>query len=269
VNACAFGPDGARVLSASQDCSIRVWDLKPGRKPRRLTRLTNHVGFFALSPDGTRVVSAGWDWEFILWSAQTGRVLSTFKGHSASVGDCAFSPDGAHVVSASRDQTLRLWDVETGRELRTLTGHTNAVRACAFSPDGAHVVSAGEDRSLRLWDVETGACLAVLPLLGNGTATAHHPVRGTVACGDYGGSFYLADLLGVTVGSLVVTAVDLGDGPSIRCPVCRELRPLKQAQLGREMDCPGDACRARLKVNPFVVRRRRSAPSWIERLWRR
>jgi hypothetical protein len=51
----------------------------------------------------------------------------------------------------------------------------------------------------------------------------------------------------------VVTAVDLGEGPAVSCPVCRQRHPLRQDWLGREMDCPESACHARLRVNPFIV----------------
>jgi hypothetical protein len=69
------------------------------------------------------------------------------------------------------------------------------------------------------------------------------------------------------VGPVVVTAVDLGNGPAVRCPVCFERHPLQQAWLGREMDCPGRTCHASLRVNPFVVRRAPAATSWIRRVF--
>jgi hypothetical protein len=115
------------------------------------------------------------------------------------------------------------------------------------------VVSAGGDKTLKLWDAETGECIATLPLSGGTMSAAHHPHRASVACGDVGGSFYVVDLVGITLGRLVVTAVDLGNGPAVRCPVCLERHPLQEAWLGQELDCPGHACHARLRVNPFLV----------------
>jgi hypothetical protein len=178
------------------------------------------------------------------------------KGHTGWVNACTYSPNGARVVSASQDRTLRLWDAETGQAVHTLEGHTGKVHACAYSPDGARVVSASGDRTLKLWDAETGECIATLALPGSAPSAAHHPVRASVACGDAGGSVHLVDLVGITLGFLVVTAVYLGDGLAVRCPVCFELYPLQEAWLGRVVKCPGRACNARLRVNPFVAGRR-------------
>jgi hypothetical protein len=209
------------------------------------------------------VVSASVDRTLRLWDAETGRGIRTLAGHAGEVVACAFSPDGTQVVSASWDQTLKLWDAETGEELRAFAGHTDKVWACAFSPDRARVASVSRDHTLKIWDAETGACLQTLPLLGAASAAAHHPHRASVACGDEDGLVYLVDLVGITVGPLVVTAVDLGWGPALRCPVCRKRHPLQEAWLGRELDCPGSDCTARWRVNPFVVRRAPADFSWI------
>jgi hypothetical protein len=85
-------------------------------------------------------------------------------------------------------------------------------------------------------------------------AAAHHFVRAILVCGDTSGSVYLADVVGITMGPLVVTAVDLGHGPAVQCPVCFARHPLHEAWLGRQMDCPANGCHARLRVNTFVVR---------------
>jgi WD40 repeat protein len=243
------------------DGTLKLWDAETGRALRTFAGHTRGVSACAFSPDGARVVSASW--ELKLWDAEMGQEIRTVA--DGGFKSCAFSPDGARVVSASGDTTFKLWDAETGRELRTFAGHTGGVSACAFSPDGARVVSASRDATLKLWDAETGRCVATLPLLGSSDNVAHHPARAIVASGDDGGSVYLVDLVGITVGPLVVTAVDLGNGPSVRCPVCREPHPLQEARLGRVLECPGGACHALLRVNPFVVRRAPAATSRIRR----
>ncbi|MGD2218153.1 MAG: WD40 repeat domain-containing protein, partial [Gemmatimonadales bacterium] len=155
VNACAYSPDGARLVSASGDGTLKLWDAETGQEIHTLEGYTGYISACAFSPDGVRVVSTGGErtvWEGVqlkvpregrstlkLWDAGTGQEIHTLEGHSGRVNACAYSPDGARLVSASGDGTLKLWDAETGRELRTLEGHSDGVTACAFSPDGARV----------------------------------------------------------------------------------------------------------------------------------
>jgi WD40 repeat protein len=269
VKACAYSPDGSRVVSASKDGTLKLWDAETGEEIHTL-RGHAYPRACAYSPDGSRVVSASsMEKTFKIWDAETGEEIRTLEGHTGAVDGCAFSPDGSRVVSASWDETLKLWDAETGEEIRTLKGHTLGVDGCAFSPDGSRVVSASGDGTLKLWDAETGDCVATLPLLGSARSVAHHPHRASVACGDAGGAVYLVDLVGITLGPLIVTAVDLGDGPSVCCPVCLERHPFPETWLGRELYCPGVACHARLRVNSFVARRAPAADSWIREWWSR
>jgi len=157
VNNCAFSPDGTKIVSASDDETLKLWDVETGNEIRTFTGHSNFVLGCAFSPDGRKVVSASIDKTLKLWDVETGVEIRTFTGHSEWVTRCAFSPDGTKVVSSSMDKTLKLWDVETGVEIRTFIGHSEWVTGCAFSPDGTKVVSASMDKTLKLWDVETGA----------------------------------------------------------------------------------------------------------------
>ena len=138
VNACAYSPNGARVVSAS-DWALKLWDAGTGQEIRTLYLHTGKVNACAFSPDDARVVSASDDRTLKLWDAETGETLCTLNGHRQGVNACAFSPDGARVVSASEDRTLKLWDAETGEEIRTLEGHNGGGRACGRGAEGANV----------------------------------------------------------------------------------------------------------------------------------
>ena len=57
VSAAAFSPDGARIVSGSDDGTVRVWDAASGAE---LLVLRGHEGLVvpaAFSPDGARIVS--------------------------------------------------------------------------------------------------------------------------------------------------------------------------------------------------------------------
>jgi WD40 repeat protein len=162
VRACAVTADGSRVVSASDDHTLRVWDLDAGRTLVTLEHHASEVRACAVTPDGRHVVSASNDGTLKIWDLDTGRVLATLDGHTAAVTACAVTPDGRRVVSASWDRTLKIWDLDTGRALATLGGHAFGVTACAVTPDGRRVISASIDRTLKIWDLDTGDIVATL-----------------------------------------------------------------------------------------------------------
>ncbi|MCH9699142.1 MAG: pentapeptide repeat-containing protein [Gammaproteobacteria bacterium] len=162
VTSCAFSPDGRRVLSASDDHTLHLWDAHSGDCQRVLKGHSDCVTSCAFSPDDRRVLSASIDRTLRLWDAHSGNCERILQGHNSYVTSCAFSPDGRRVLSASDDHTLRLWDAHSGDCQRVLKGHSDCVTSCAFSPDGRRVLSTSVDHTLRLWDARSGDCERIL-----------------------------------------------------------------------------------------------------------
>ncbi|GJJ12146.1 hypothetical protein Clacol_006387 [Clathrus columnatus] len=163
VLSVAFSPDGTRIVSASDDRSIRVWDALTGdivAGPfNGHTGLVLSVGF---SPDGTRIVSGSHDGGIRVWDALTGDIVAgPFNGHTGLVLSVGFSPDGTRIVSGCDDRSIRVWDALTGDIVAgPFNGHTDWVRSVGFSPDGTRIVSGSHDGSIRVWDALTGDIVA-------------------------------------------------------------------------------------------------------------
>ncbi len=181
VTSVAFSPDGQTIASASEDQTLKLWDLPvnasgdcvtlvcpPVTGPPRLTLRghTNWVWGVAYSPDGKTIASASADKTVKVWDAATGKVLHTLSGHAATVWGVAFSPDGKLIASASWDKTIKQWDAASGQEVRTLSGHAGEVYNVAFSPDGQVLASTSSDGSVRLWETASGQLLATLEAQG-------------------------------------------------------------------------------------------------------
>jgi len=61
VNAVALSPDGKCVASASDDETVRIWDLSSGRELLTLAAHSAAVRSVVWTPDGSRLLSAGAD----------------------------------------------------------------------------------------------------------------------------------------------------------------------------------------------------------------
>jgi WD40 repeat protein len=162
VTACTVTPDGRHVVSASEDGTLKVWELATGRPVATLQGHTRAVTACVVTSDGRHVVSASRDRTLKVWELVSERQLATLQGHTLWVTACAVTPDGRYVVSASNDRTLKVWELASGREVATLQGHTGAVWACAVTPDGRHVVSASADQTLKVWELASGRLVATL-----------------------------------------------------------------------------------------------------------
>ena len=142
VRAVSVTPDGTRAISASDDQTLKVWDLSTGEEVRTLTGHSGGVTAVSVTPDGTRAISASDDQTLKVWDLSTGEEVRTLTGHSGGVTAVSVTPDGTRAISASGDQTLRVWDLETGDVITRFTGESGLF-ACAVAPDGRTIV-AGE-----------------------------------------------------------------------------------------------------------------------------
>ncbi|MHC5596230.1 MAG: protein kinase domain-containing protein, partial [Nostoc sp.] len=153
VNALAISPDGYTLASASDDKSIKLWDLNTQKVIASLSGHSQAVKSVSFSPNGQILATASDDKSIKLWQVETLEQICTLLGHSHAVKSVAFSPDGQMLASGSWDKTIKLWNVNTGREICTITGHQLQVSSVAFSPDGKLLASASYDRTTRLWQI--------------------------------------------------------------------------------------------------------------------
>jgi WD40 repeat protein len=122
VNACAFSPDGRWLASASEDKTLRLWEVASGECVRVLAGHEDGVTACAFSPDSRWLASASGDETLRLWEVASGECVRVLPGHEQWVNACAFSPDGRWLASASGDRTLRLWEVASGECARVHLG---------------------------------------------------------------------------------------------------------------------------------------------------
>jgi WD40 repeat protein len=142
VLSVAFSPDGKRLVSASADYTLLLWDVRTGKTiGDPLTGHGKEVFSAAFSRDGRRIVSGMGDGTIRLWSVRAAVPIQ----QGAWLYSMATSADG-RLIASGGDDTIRLWGPVTGNSVgEPLTGHQGDVRAVAFAPGGRLLASAGMD----------------------------------------------------------------------------------------------------------------------------
>lgn len=148
--------DGSTIVSGSTDRTLRVWDVESGNCKHVLQGHTSTVRCMAMH--GNIVVSGSRDATLRVWNIENGACMETLQGHVAAVRCVQY--DGKRVVSGAYDYLVKVWDPLEGVCLHTLQGHTNRVYSLQF--DGVHIVSGSLDTSIRVWNADTGQCIHTL-----------------------------------------------------------------------------------------------------------
>eukprot|EP00741_Cyanophora_paradoxa_P023275 tig00000254_g22482.t1 len=173
VLSLAPSADGARLASASQDCTVRLWDTRTGRCVQTLRGHTGEVLCVAWSADGQKLATGSADKSCRVWGAAKGALEASAAGAGSypvlATSSCvharvALSGGGngrwaapGGLATGGRDVNGgagRVWNAHNGQTVAVLGAHSNRVRALQWGP--SRLVSLSRDRSVRLWVPPSG-----------------------------------------------------------------------------------------------------------------
>ena len=152
--ALTFHPDGRRLVVATEDVSLIVWDLAQARAERVIPVRRSQILDVAFDPAGTLLFGATQE-GLCVWSVDDGE-LHFEDREPAMIYTLALTRDGSRVASGTGDGRVVVWELPALRRAATLQGHTNEVPAVAFSPDGTLLASGGYDGRIKIRSVESG-----------------------------------------------------------------------------------------------------------------
>lgn len=166
-----FDRTGARLVSASEDNTARLWDAASGRAIGWPLWHGGDVEDARFSDDGRRVVTCSDDNTARVWDAASGDPLTPQLPHNGTPRHAALT--AGRLLTASSDGVARLWDLTGDRSDPPAVPLPPAPPAGEGrddrwpSPDGRQVLTAEGDHGARLRDAR-GA--PVGPLLPHGGA---------------------------------------------------------------------------------------------------
>jgi len=160
VTSLAASADGDRVISASADETLLVWDLEEKWRTQVLLGHRGRVTAVAISADGCRAISGGSDRMVMAWNLgghPKPRLLGVHGDPDFPFGveGLAMSADGLTAISCANDGKVMVWDFYEKRAPRILNGHNGSPGAAAISTDGSRALTASECEMI-LWNVGTG-----------------------------------------------------------------------------------------------------------------
>ncbi len=156
----AFSPDSRRLVSRSDDATLRVWDTETGatRAVIPCDNVTHRGGpqSVVVTPDGRTILTGTAD-GLRRWDLATGKEQDSVPLPLHDVRILAVRPQDGLLAASGEGSTIVLFDLKASQVRTVLTYRTPIViHSLAFSPDGRQLLAAGNARDIQLWDIESG-----------------------------------------------------------------------------------------------------------------
>lgn len=155
MNALCYSPDGSRIVTASDDGKIKIWDVVSGFCLMTFTEHTSAVTDLKFAKRGNVLFSSSLDGTVRAWDLIRFRNFRTFTAaERVQFNTLAVDPSGEVVVAGSQDSfDIYVWSVQTAQLLDSLAGHEGPVSCLAFGNESSVLASTSWDKTIRIWDI--------------------------------------------------------------------------------------------------------------------
>ncbi len=153
-----FSPDGANVVTASVDGSVKIWMTETGALVRTLTQPQRDVApsyrTLAISPDGNVVAATDTVRAVVrVWDSRTGDVLAELANDAADTSALGFSHDGRWFASTGGNEVV-VFDTKTWQPACKLA--VTSVSSLSFDPTAPRLVTGTSQGDVSIWELPSG-----------------------------------------------------------------------------------------------------------------
>ncbi|KAG2137140.1 uncharacterized protein EDB93DRAFT_1330725 [Suillus bovinus] len=140
-----------RMVTASYDKKLRLWNLEDGVVLKIMEGHTFGIRELAVSKDGEWIVSGDDGGRIIAWNKDGESLTQPIKVHSKQIGSLDFSPDSTSLASGSWDTTVELWNPRTWQLQGEPISCGAEIRCVRYSPSGEYLAIATKN-DIQIWN---------------------------------------------------------------------------------------------------------------------
>ncbi|KAJ8662044.1 hypothetical protein O0I10_002376 [Lichtheimia ornata] len=154
VHVTRFSNDKTHILSASDDRTVRLWDIPSETSVNVFEDHEDYVRAGVVSDDNPNLILTGsYDQTVRLWDTRQNQCVMTMQ-HGAPVESLLMYPSGNAVVSAG-GPTLKVWDLLAGgRCMHTVSSHQKTITSMCFDGSASRLLTGSLDHHVKIFNVQ-------------------------------------------------------------------------------------------------------------------
>ncbi|MBN1618235.1 TIR domain-containing protein [Candidatus Dojkabacteria bacterium] len=161
INSLLFSPDGKKLISASEDGLINIWDVEVAIELYKK-----------------------------YWDLKTGALDLSYRRHESGVNHVEFIFDKNTILSSSKDGIIRIWNINTGEDCLVMPCHTKEIIQTIIMPGENVVVTVSSDKTIKAWNIRSKECMAVYTGDFAFSSCASSVDKWTLIAGDISGKIH-------------------------------------------------------------------------------
>lgn len=142
-----------RLISGSDDGTVKVWDLKRLDAPLKTFEFGD-ARFLSVAAGGGYIFGGTQSGQTHVWSATTFEHVTSLRGHQWDVWQLSYI--NGLLCSGSYDHTIKIWDTDSLTCVKTLTGHRSNIYALKTESlddeTSIRLISGSGDKTIKIWE---------------------------------------------------------------------------------------------------------------------
>lgn len=140
------------LISGSLDGTIKIWDIATGQELHSLDSYQDSIQYLEVKDD--TLISVSYNGTIKTWNLVNVQEIHSFTTHQDGI-NCLKVKDGMLICGLS-DSTIKIWDIASGELQRTLVGHEGQVYHLTATDE--LIISSSSD-TINIWDIASGKLL--------------------------------------------------------------------------------------------------------------
>ena len=150
INSAEFSPKGDRIITSSNDRTVRIWDTVTGAPVGAPIKHDGEVTNAVISPNGRFLASVVGN-RLLLWELRGTPTLRYSFEHDQRITCVRFSPDSLVIFSGTDGGRVEAHNVFQGERAGESVREDGAIIAIDLSPDGKRLLVATANGTARVW----------------------------------------------------------------------------------------------------------------------